>query len=68
VKGGHKTLEVHGTDSIEELRRKIEVNEGIPPEIQKIIFARRELADGSTLADNGIAPDSTLHLVLNMKG
>ena len=68
LSGKSISVEVQPDESVESLKAKIQAKEGIPPDQQRIIFGGKQLDSLKSISDYDIDEDSTLHLVLRLRG
>lgn len=61
--GATYTLEVEPSDSIENVKAKVQDKSGIEPQNQRLIFGQNRLEDGRTLSDYNIQANSVLQIV-----
>ncbi|RLN19646.1 ubiquitin-NEDD8-like protein RUB2 [Panicum miliaceum] len=61
-------VDVEPTDLVGRIKERVEEQEGIPPEQQRLIFGGKQLADGKTVRESNVTAGSVIHLVLALRG
>ncbi|KAI1739307.1 hypothetical protein F4680DRAFT_142480 [Xylaria scruposa] len=61
-------FDVEPTDTIEDVKKRVEEKEGILPAQQRLIYAGKQMHDDVKLGEGGVVADATLHLVLTLRG
>ena|ERR1700733_16201094 len=67
LEGKTKTYKVKNSDTILELKVKIQKEEDILPDNQRLIFAGRQLEDDKTMQESKVTQEVTLHLCLRLR-
>lgn len=62
------TTEVNAEDTVLMVKRQIQDNEGISPDSLRLTFAGMQLEDSRTLLDYNIQKESTIHMILRLRG
>lgn len=68
IDGKTRTIQCSRNSTIAEIKAQMRDKEGLQPDEQRLIFAGKNLEDTKTLMDYNIGNDSTIHLVLRVRG
>lgn len=62
------TCRCYEQDTVYDLKYQIYLKEGIPPDLNRLIFAGKQLENEMLLSSYNIRDESTLHMILNLRG
>lgn len=65
---GVTSLDVNAEDTVQDVKEQIQSKQGLPVEEQRLIYAGKQLEDEQTLSQCSVERDSTLHLVMRLRG
>ena len=68
LSGRSITIEVDSSDTVANIKAKVQDREGVRPEDQRLLFHGKQLEDEYTLQDYQVMNSSTLHLVMRLRG
>lgn len=68
MNGKSIAFEVEAEDTVASLKEKIAEKEGVPTDQQRLVYNGKQLIDESTLQSYQIEKESTVHLVMRLKG
>lgn len=68
ITGKTRTVDVNPDSTIAFIKQKLQEKEGIAPEEARLIFGGKNLEDDKTLRDYNLVANSTIHLVLRVRG
>ena len=68
ITGKSFSVDVLATDTVRDVKRRIEEEEDIPREAQILIFREKTLADAATVKDLGLQEGSKIQLAVQMTG
>jgi hypothetical protein len=68
INGKTRSLTVTAGTTIADMKAQIAEKEGVSAEEQRLIYAGKNLEDTKTVADYNLGVDSTVHLVLRVRG